>query len=170
MSQPFDRDEPPAGTTREPSLEELSAALEHHLRTNGTVPTGIVAWLRAEHGWSGRLMEVLAVLTDDGETMGYLAGGRRPDEVMTWLAIWAQTPLAVTEIRAIVAHGGWDPEPFVPVARAGLLDQLFTRPDGTPRLVKGERAGAWLSDAFALADEREIVAGVRTVIDEDRGG
>lgn len=167
MAQAQRSGEPSERSSQEPMLEEVADALAHHLRTNGAVPTGIAGWLAAEHGWGGRLMDVLAVLTEDADTMGYLAGGRHKDEVMTWLALWADTPFNLEEIRAIVAAGGWDPEPFVPVVEAGLLEALLHRADGTPRIIRGERAGAWLSDQFALADEREVLSGVRALLDEE---
>lgn len=152
----------------EPSLVEIARALEARTRSNGAVRPGVAAQIAAERGWHGRFMDILAVLTEDAERMGYLAGGRKPDEIVTWLAQWADSPFSLSEIRDIVGCGGWDPEPFVPVVQAGLLERLVHRPDGTLRRVNGELAGGWLSDQFALAqDDEEILLGVRRILDDE---
>jgi hypothetical protein len=151
----------------EPSLEQIADALAHHVSSKGAVRPGVAAMLAAEKGWHGRLMDVLGVLTEDTERMGYLAGGRRPDEVMTWLPLWADSPFSLDEIRTIVASAGWDPEPFGVVVRNGLLEHLVYRRDGSLRRIRGELAGGWLSDQFALADDDEILGAVRRVVDED---
>lgn len=167
-----DKGQPPATATAattatpvtEPELDEVARALDAHAGPNDAVRPGVAARIAAERGWGGRLMDVLGILTEDAERMGYLAGGRKPGEVMTWLALWADSPLTVGDIRAVVACGGWDPEPFVPVVRAGLLDQLLHGPSGGPRRVHGELAGGWLSDQFALADDDEVLRGVRDLL------
>ncbi|MDA8074942.1 MAG: hypothetical protein M0Z40_06885 [Actinomycetota bacterium] len=151
----------------EPTLEELADALAHHVAANGTLRPGVAAQLVAEHGWHGRLIDVLGILTEDTARMGYLAGGRKPEEVMTWLPLWADSPYSLHQIRTIVTSAGWDPEPFGVVVRHGLLDRLVYRPDGSLRRVHGELAGAWLSDQFALADDEEILRAVRAVVDGD---
>ncbi len=156
-----------AADRSEPSLGEVADALAHHVRANGAVQPGVAAELAAERGWHGRLIDVLGVLTEDTARMGYLAGGRKPDEVMTWLPLWADSPFSLAEIRTIVASAGWDPEPFGVVVRNGLLERLVYRPDGSLRRVRGELAGAWLSDQFAMADDDEILREVRRVLDED---
>lgn len=166
MTNETSRDRSAESGPREPSREELAEALAHHVRANGALRAGVAREIAAETGWGGRLMAVLAVLTEDEARMGYLAGGRTPDEVMTWLPLWADAPLTVDEIRAVVACGGWDPEPFAVVARHGLLDRLLHRPDGSLRRVRGELAGGWLSDEFALADDEEVLAAVRKALDE----
>lgn len=148
----------------EPTADELVAALGSVLDAEGLVPAGVVGPLARARRWSGRMVDVLHVLTDDAETMGYLAGGRRPGEVVTWAQMWADTPLGLAQIRAIVSSGGWDPEPFVAVSRAGLLGALLHHEDGTPRRVDGELAGTWVSDRFALADEAETVAAVEALL------
>jgi hypothetical protein len=158
------RNEP---TRDEPSLEELAEALAHHVAANGTVRPGVGDQLVAEHGWHGRLIDVLGILTEDTARMGYLAGGRTPEELMTWLPLWADSPYSLEQIRTIVTSAGWDPEPFGVVVRNGLLERLVYRSDGSLRRVHGELAGAWLSDEFALADDEEILRAVRAVIDED---
>jgi hypothetical protein len=156
-----------AADRSEPSLEEVADALAHHVRANGAVQPGVAAELAHERGWHGRLIEVLGVLTEDTARMGYLAGGRKPDEVMTWLPLWADSPFSLAEIRTIVASAGWDPEPFGVVVANGLLERLVYRPDGSLRRVRGELAGAWLSDQFALADDDEILREVRRIVEED---
>lgn len=151
-----------------PSLDELSVALAGHAGVDGLLWSGVAALLAEERGWTGRVMEVLAVLTEDTARMGYLAGGRKPDEVMSWVPLWADAPFSIEQIRTIVGSGGWDPEPFDVVVRHGLLEGFVTRPDGSARHVDGELAGAWLSDRFALADDDEILRAVRKVVEGDR--
>lgn len=159
--------ERPAAAAGDSTLEEIADALAHHVGSDDVVQPGVAAEIVRDEGCHGRLVDVLAVLTEDAERMGYLAGGRKSEEVLTWLPLWADSPLSVDEIRSIVASAGWDPEPFVVVARAGLLDALLHRPDGTPRRVKGELAGGWLSDQFALADDEQILLEVRKLVAED---
>ncbi len=157
-------------TTRpaEPTISELEKALAAHVHPNGAVPGGIAAELADEYGWSGRLMDVLAVVADNSEKMGYLAGGHRPDEVATWLSIWADSPLSVEQIKLITSSGGWEPDPFVAVAEAGLLETFLRTPDGSARRIRGELAGGWLCDQFATADDAEILTAVREQIpDQD---
>lgn len=151
----------------EPTLDELSDALERHVAKNGTLRPGVAKEIANERGWGGRLMDVLAVLTEDTTRMGYLAGGRKPEEVMTWLPPWVDSPFSVDQIRTIASSAGWDPEPFVVVVEHGLLDRLVRRPDGSERRVRGELAGGWLSDNFALASDEDILRAVREVIGED---
>ena len=151
----------------QPTLEELAYALAHHVAANGAVRPGVADELKVEKGWHGRLIDVLGVLTEDTARMGYLAGGRKPEEVMTWLPLWADSPFSIEEIRTIVTSAGWDPEPFGVVVRNGLLDRLVYRPDGSLRRVRGELAGAWLSDDYALATDEEILRAVRGLVDAD---
>jgi len=157
--------EPTVHHWSQPTLEELALALAHHVGPNGALRPGVAQVLEAEEGWHGRLIDVLGVLTEDAARMGYLAGGRKPEEVMTWLPLWADSPFSIAQIRTIVQSAGWDPEPFGGVVREGLLERLVYRPDGSLRRVRGELAGAWLSDQFALADDEEILQAVHTVID-----
>jgi hypothetical protein len=151
----------------EPSLADLAQALGCVADADGVVPAGVAGRLRQDYGWGGRLVDVLEVMTENFETMGYLAGGQRADEVVTWLVPWADSPLSLEEIRLVVASGGWDPEPFAVIARAGLLEKLLRLPDGTPRRIRGELAGGWVSDELALAEDDEILRRVRQVIDDD---
>jgi len=154
--------------TREPSLDEVAAALAASVGADGTLPAGVGERLALEHRWRGRTVEVLAILTEDSERLGYLVGGSRPDEVIAWLPSWVATPLSLDEIGEVVLAGGWDPEPFVTVAAHGLLDALLHLPDGSLRRVRQERAGAWLSDRFALAEsDDEVVVAVRELLAED---
>ncbi|MDA8312912.1 MAG: hypothetical protein M0Z46_20315 [Actinomycetota bacterium] len=151
----------------EPTIEELTDALAHHVAANGAVRPGVARELEAEKGWHGRLIDVLDVLTEDTTRMGYLAGGHKPGEVMTWLPLWADSPFSIEEIRTIVTSAGWDPEPFGVVVRNGLLNRLVYLPDGSLRRVRGELAGAWLSDQYALATDDEILAAVHRLIGAD---
>jgi len=150
-----------------PTPAELAEALASRTSPSGAVPAGIARQLEEEKGWGGRVLEVLEVLTGDVRTMGYLAGGRRPDEVETWLAVWVESPLSLEEIRMVVPAGGWDPEPFAVIAKAGLLGPLLYRADGTPRRIRGELAGAWVSDQLALASDAEVLRQVSEVIAKD---
>ena len=147
-----------------PSPEELARALTELVGADGVVPAGVAGALRAARGWTGRVVDVLEVLTEDVERMGYLAGGRRPDEVATWVGLWADSALTLEQIRLVVAAGGWDPDPFVVLARAGLLEAALEQPDGSLRRVRGELAGGYVSDELALADDAEILRVVRAVI------
>lgn len=158
-------DEPLART--EPSLAEIADALAAHAGPDGSVRPGIAAQIAAENGWVGRLVEVLGVLTEDTARMGYLAGGQRPDEVMSWLPLWADSSFSLDQVRTIVASGGWDPEPFVVLVENGLLEPLVYLPDGSLRRVRGELAGGWLSDNFALANDDEILSEVRKQLEQD---
>lgn len=157
-----DADESPG-----PTIEDVAAALARHVATNGAVVPGVAAELAAENDWHGRLIDVLEVLTEDAQRMGYLAGGRKPDEVVTWLMTWVDSPFSIDQIRTIVGSAGWDPEPFVPVVERGLLERFVRGRDGSPRRIRGELAGGWLSDRFALADDEEIVREVQGILDED---
>lgn len=154
---------------REPTLGELVDAISRHVGANGSLRAGVAAEIAAETGWSGRILDVLAVLTEDEARMGYLTGGQRPEEVLSWLPLWVDSPFSVEEIRLIVTSAGWDPEPFVVVAKNGLLERLVHRPDGSLRRILGELAGGWLSDRFALAGDEEILREVRKVLKEDLG-
>ena len=147
-----------------PTPEEMARALTELVGADEAVPAGVAGALRAARGWKGRLLDVLEVLTEDVEKMGYLAGGRRPDEVATWVGLWADSKLTLGQIRLVVAAGGWDPDPFVVLARAGLLEAVLEQPDGSLRRVRGELAGGYVSDELALADDAEILRVVRAVI------
>lgn len=125
---------------KEPTIAELEETLAGHVHPGGTVPAGIAAQLASEYGWSGRMIDILAALADTSEKMGYLAGGRRPDEVATWLSIWAESPLSLDDIEVVMASGGWEPDPFVVLARAGLLETFLRNPTGH----RGASGGSWL--------------------------
>lgn len=148
----------------EPSLRDLSGALAEHLNRDGAVTPGAVQRLVAERHWSGRIVEVLGVVAENSERMGFMAGGRRPEEVATWVAIWADSPLSLDEIRLVASAGGWDPEPFAVLAREGLLGAFLRVPDGSIRRVRGELAGTWASDELALSDDDEVLEVARRII------
>lgn len=148
-----------------PSYEELVDALAERTDDDGALRPGIVRELGAEKGWSGRVLEVLALVSADAETMGYVAGGHRPEEVAEAVVFWAASPLSLEEVSSVLACGGWDPDPFVVLSNAGLLDGMLHLPDGSCRRVRGELAGAWVSDTLALADDSEVIEQGRAVID-----
>jgi len=148
----------------EPTRDELRQLLEAHVDADGATFAASIQMIVRETGWSGRLVDVLRLLAADTERMGYLAGGRRPDEVLTWLGIWADTTLSLEEMELIISAGGWDPEPFEALARAGLLEAFLRAPDGTIRRVNGEPAGGWASDELALANDEEILAAAIQII------
>ncbi len=158
-------DEFTAADRHEPDITEVADAVAARVNPDGSVPAGIGSLLAAEKAWSGRIVDVLTVLTDNTETMGYLIGGRQQGDLSTWLAIWVESPLSVEQIRMITSSRGWDPDPFEPIARAGLLEKLLVDPDGTPRRIDGELAGGWVSDELALADEDEILSRVRGIVE-----
>jgi len=151
----------------EPSLAELAEALSAKVDQKGAVPAGVAERLMNEKRWGGRLLQLLEVITNDSQTMGYLAGGQRADEVTSCLSAWAESPLSLEEIRLVVASGGWDPEPFVALARAGLLEALLRSTDGSPRRIRGELAGGWVSDELALASDADVLERVRQLLDEE---
>jgi hypothetical protein len=142
----------------------LSGELSRRVDAGGAVPAGVDRRLREELGWGGRMMDVLAALDDDVATLAFVAGGRRPDEVAAAVGLWAEAALSLEEIGLVLAGGGYDPDPFVALARAGLLERLLRLPDGSPRRVHGELAGRWVSDELALADDDQVVEAVGKVL------
>lgn len=148
----------------EPNEIQIAEALAEQADASGLVHAGVARLVARARGWVGRMAEVLDVLDETDEKLSYLAGGRRPDEVATWVSIWADSPLTLQQIRLVTSAGGWDPDPFVVLARAGLLERLLLHADGTIRRVRGEKAGAWASDELALASEEEIVSAARQAI------
>lgn len=153
----------------EPSIDQITEALSGRVDDQGAVPAGAARQAARERGWSGRLADVLEILDETDEKLAYLSGGRRPEEVATWLSIWAESPLTADQIRLVTAAGGWEPDPFVVLAGAGLLEQFLSLPDGTIRHVRGERAGAWVSDELALAEEKDLLDAVRKVLSAEEG-
>ncbi len=150
---------------KEPTLDEVKQALYDRADFEGNVPTGI-AWILIRHeGWFGRVIDILRIMADDTDTMAYLAGSRRPAEVARTLAAWVESPLGVDEIRLVVAAGGWDPEPFAVLARAGVLETVLYE-NGSFRRVDGEMVGGWVSDELALSDDTEILAAVSRILEE----
>lgn len=150
----------------QPSFSQLEAALARHASATGEVYPSSVALIDAEEHWSGRLWEVTRLVMSDQETMRYLAGGNRADEIAACAARWSDSTLEAADIKAIFSAGGYDPEPFEVLARAGLLRSSLLLDDGGPRLIRGERAGAWISDTFALSTEAEILQGVEREVAE----
>ncbi len=121
--------------------------------------------IAAEEHWSGRLWDVLRLVMEDLDTMHYVAGGGRPDEIAECAARWADSTLSLEDIALVLGCGGYDPDPFVILSRAGLLQNALYFDDGTNRLVEGERAGAWISDQLALATPDEILERVERMIE-----
>ena len=154
------------GAAHEPSLAELQEALARCVDPAGNVPARVGDELAREQGWNGRLVDVLRLFTASERRTAYLAGGRRPEEILRWMEPWVEVPLSIGELPHVVTGGGWDREPCVHSARAGLLERVLKARGGAPRRIHGERAGAWLSDECALAGPAEIVALVRAVLDE----
>lgn len=148
----------------EPSVRNLEAALGRHASATGEVYPSGVKLIEAEEHWSGRLWEVTRLVMADQETMRYLAGGNRPDEVATCAARWCESSLELEQIKSIFAAKGYDPEPFEALARAGLLTAALELADGSPRIVHGEHAGAWISDTFAMSSDEETLEGVADAI------
>ena len=149
----------------EPSVEGLQAALARHASSSGQVYPSSLGLIDAEEHWSGRLWEVAGLVMADQETMRYLAGGNRADEIAACAARWSESTLALDEIKAVFAAKGYDPEPFEALARAGLLDTALQLDDGSPRFIHDEHAGAWISDTFAMSSDQETLQGVAQAID-----
>ncbi len=156
---------PPRAVAHEPTMAEVAETLARHADWEASVHSSVIEALIREHGWVGRVADVLAVVAEEEERMAYIAGGRRAGTIVTWLSQWVDSPLSIGEIRLVLASGGWDPDPFVVLARAGVLGDFLRLADGSPRRVRGVLAGGWLSDQFALADDPEIVSAVRAVIE-----
>lgn len=146
------------------NIESFQAALARHASSTGEVFPSALSLVDAEEHWSGRLWDVARLVMADQETMRYVAGGNRPDEIAACVARWNESGLELDEIRAILAGGGYDPDPFVPLARAGILYSALHLDDGTARLIHGERAGAWISDTLALCSAEETVESVERSI------
>lgn len=150
----------------EVTIDDISRALAEHVDAGGFVPAGVARRLAAQQGWTGRAAEVLSILDETDDKLAYLAGGRRPDDVATWLSVWTESVLSVDQIRLVTGAGAWDPDPFVVLAEAGLLESFLTGPDGSPRRVRGERAAVWLSDELASADADKVLEAVRGILSE----
>lgn len=147
------------------SAENLEAALRRHASGTGEVYPSALALIEAEEHWTGRLWDVARLVMADQELMRYVVGGNRPGVVAGCIGRWSESDLDLEQIRMILAGGGYDPDPFLPLARAGLLDAALHESDGTPRLIHGERAGAWISDTFALSAPQDVVKHVSSAID-----
>jgi hypothetical protein len=148
----------------EPSLIELQDALVSHVGSEGSVTPAVVDRIAEETGWDGRIWDVLRTLVTDPETMRYVAGGDRPEEVAGFVGCWAESSLSLDEIELVLRCGGYDPDPFVALSGAGLLRQALCDDNGQVRRVGGERAGAWISDQLNMATADDVVDRVRTLI------
>lgn len=149
----------------EPTIDEVRTSLAHAAREGEVFPS-VIRLLAKANGWTGRLRDVLEVLAEDQETMCFVAGGDRPDEVADCAERWARTALTTDQIRLVLQAGGYDPEPFALLADAGLLEACLRDESGMIRHVQGERIGTWLSDTLALASPAESIDVARRVIAE----
>jgi hypothetical protein len=147
------------------TIEDLRSALASHTRAGEVFPSVIRA-LAAQERWSGRLWDVLEVLAEDQETMRFAAGGDRPDEIADCAEQWAASGLDSDQLRLVLRSGGYVPEPFTALARAGLLTSALCDESGELRRIKGERAGTWVSDELALLTPETTIAAMRRVIAE----
>lgn len=145
------------------TTDQLRRELHRHVGFDGAVPAHIGELLAADGPWDGRLWEVFEVFAADRERMAYLAGGLLPDEVATWVELWADTELGVDQITRIIEAGGYAPDPFVALARHGLLDPVLETGDGKIRHVEGEPVGAWVSDQFGASGDDDLVRWARQV-------
>lgn len=148
----------------DPTVEDVRAALARHAAPNGEVFPSALKRIAVEEDWSGRLWEVLRLLATDIDTMRFEAGGDRADEIAECAARWAESSLALPDIEAVLACGGYDPDPFVVLAGAGLLHAALRNDDGSERRVNGERAGMWISDELALSSPADIIERSRRMI------
>jgi len=138
--------------------ELLLTELEHRSDPDGALSHDVVDRLAADGPWEGRLWSVLEIFGADWERMAYLAGGVKPDEVATWVGIWSDSDLTIAQIRLVISAGGYDPDPFVALARNGKLEHVLADEAGAVRRINGELAGAWMSDQFAEATDEDIIA------------
>ena len=161
----------------QPTPAQLSEALTRHASGHGEVPEGISALIadgrhwdlvaRDSH-WDGRLTDVLQILAADYDTMRFVAGGSRPPEVAAAVALWSDSALSLEDIAMVLESGGYDPDPFVSLASAGLLSDALFHHDGTHRRVGGEQAGTWISDQLNAATAAEIVERTEVMIAETK--
>lgn len=145
------------------AMEEFRTALRRHASEREEVFPSALRLIEAESHPVGRLWDVARVVMSDQEQLRYLAGGNRPDEVAAMVACWADSRLSLEEIRMVVDAGGYDPDPFEPLALAGCLRQVL-RDNGATRVIQGERAGSWISDQMALTAEGDVVPRVLEMI------
>jgi len=148
----------------EMTVAEFQAALTRRASAHGEVFPSALGLIDAECHPTGRIWEVARLLMADQEQMRYLSGGNRPDEVADTVGRWAESKLSLEQIKTIIEAGGYDPDPFEPLATAGHLRQALYDGDAT-RIIQGERAGSWISDQMALAADSEIVTKVLEAID-----
>ena len=149
------------------TIDGLRAELRANTR-DGEIFPSVIRLLAANNGWSGRVWEVLDVLAEDQETMRFIAGGNRPDEIADAAEEWAASTLATDQIRLVLRARGYDVEPFCILAKHGLFTEALLDAGGEVRRVNGERAGTWISDQLALATPEEIVHTVSNLIADQR--
>ncbi|HUJ64649.1 MAG TPA: hypothetical protein VLX59_03860 [Acidimicrobiales bacterium] len=147
----------------EMTVEDLQAALARYASARGEVFPSALGLIDAECHPTGRVWEVAGLLMTDQEEMRYLSGGNRPDEVADTVGRWAESKLSLEQIKTVIEAGGYDPDPFEPLAVAGHLRQVLYDGDAT-RIIQGERAGMWISDQMALTADSDVVAKVLEAI------
>ena len=143
------------------TVEVFEAALARHASADGEVFPSALGLIEAEQAREGRLWAVAKVVMADQERMRYLAGGNRLAEVVACVAQWYESELDVADLELVVSAGGYDPEPFEALQRAGLLHEALREGEDGTRCIDGERAGAWISDQMAETTDSETVSRVR---------
>ena len=146
------------------TMEEFQLALARHASARGEVYPSALGLIDAEGHPNGRVWHVARLVMADQEQMRYLSGGNRPDEVADAVARWVESNLSLEQIEIVIEAGGYDPDPFEPLASAGQLDHVLHDGEAT-RIIHGERAGTWISDQLALA-EGEVVDSVLQAIND----
>ncbi|MDE3202606.1 MAG: hypothetical protein KGQ66_00095 [Acidobacteriota bacterium] len=150
------------------TVEVFEAALARHASADGEVFPSALGLIEAEHAREGRLWAVAKVVMADQERMRYLAGGNRLAEVVSCVSQWYESDLDVADVELVVSAGGYDPEPFEALRRAGLLHQALSEGD-RPRVIDGERAGAWISDQMAETNDAETVSRMTAKLEAPAG-
>jgi hypothetical protein len=145
------------------TVAAFEAALARHASSRGEVFPSAIGLIEAEEHWTGRLWDVARLVMHDQETMRYVAGGNRPDEVAACVAGWSESTLNLDEMKMVIEAGGYDPDPFEPLAKSGHLG-VALYDHGEVRQIHGERAGAWISDQMALSSDGEVVSRVLEAI------
>ncbi|MDA8043744.1 MAG: hypothetical protein M0Z30_00665 [Actinomycetota bacterium] len=146
------------------TVQELQGALARHASGGAQVYPSALALIDAEDHPTGRVWEVARIVMADQERMRYVSGGNHPEEVADTVARWAESHLSLGQMSIVMDAGGYDPDPFEPLATAGQLDHVL-RDGGSIRVIQGERAGSWISDQMALTPDAEIVARVLQAVD-----
>jgi hypothetical protein len=143
------------------TTDQLRQELHRHAGFDGAVPRHIRDLMAADGPWDGRLWDILGVFTADRDRMAYLAGSLLPDEVATWVELWADADLSLPQVAVVLAGGVHVPDRFAALARLVLLSAALNGSDGTVRRIDGELAGGWISDQFAAAADEDLLSWAR---------